>query len=78
MSQRELKEMKKLKWVDKSVADLQAEIRKHKTKSFDLRMDKASGKLENFRDVLLTRKRIARLLTLIRQKELAGAGKETK
>ncbi len=78
MSHKELKEMKKLKWADKSVADLQAEIRKHKSKSFDLRMDKASGKLENFRSVLLTRKRVALLLTLIRQKELAGAAKESK
>jgi ribosomal protein L29 len=78
MSHRELKEMKKLKWAEKSVSELQAEIRKHKSKSFDLRMDKASGKLDNFRDVLLTRRRIALLHTLIRQKELASAGKEAK
>ena len=78
MSHKQLKEVKKLKLKEKSVAELQAEVRKHKSKSFDLRMDKASGKLENFRGVLLNRKRIALLQTLIRQKELAGAGKEAK
>ncbi|MDQ3024209.1 MAG: 50S ribosomal protein L29 [bacterium] len=78
MSHKELKEMKKLKWRDKSVADLQEEMRKTKSRTFDLRMDKATGKLNNFRDVLLNRKRIALLQTLIREKQPAGAGKEAK
>jgi ribosomal protein L29 len=79
MSQRELREMKKLKWRDKSAADLQAELRKHKSRAFDLRVDKATGKLQNYRDILLNKRRIAILQTLLREQELArGAGKEAK
>jgi ribosomal protein L29 len=78
MSQREIKTAwAKTNWREKSIADLQAEIRKVKTHSFDLRLDRATGKLNNFRDVLLTRKRVALLQTLIREKQLAS-GKESK
>jgi len=72
MSHREIKELKKLKWGDKGVADLQAELVKHKNKAYDLRVDKNIGKLTNFRDILLNRRRIALLQTLIRQKQTAG------
>ena len=79
MSQRELKtKWAKTKWSDKSVADLKEEVRSQKSRSFDLRVDKATGKLQNFREILLNKRRIAILQTLIREKELAEAGKEAK
>ncbi|MDR1489982.1 MAG: 50S ribosomal protein L29 [Desulfovibrio sp.] len=51
---------------------LKAQLDEARKELFDLRFRKATGQLENSSRPGILRKRVARLLTLIRQKELVS------
>lgn len=55
---------------DKSINELQAQLKEARDELFSLRLDKAQNKLKNTRSLFLKRKEIAYVLTLIREKEL--------
>ncbi|MDR2800499.1 MAG: 50S ribosomal protein L29 [Desulfovibrio sp.] len=54
------------------LGDLKAQLGEARKELFDLRFRKATGQLENSARPGILRKRVARLLTLIRQKELVS------
>ena len=60
---------------DKSVSELRDMARELKSLSFTHRMDRLSGKLENYRIIPQTRRRLAAVNNLIREKELNGGAK---
>ena len=60
---------------DKSVSELRDMARELKSLGFTHRMDRLSGKLENYRMIPQTRRRLAAVYNLIREKELNGGAK---
>lgn len=60
---------------EKELKDLLGEKRKE---LFDLNLDNKQNKLKNTRVLFNTRKDIARILTIIREKELAKPSEEVK
>ncbi len=56
---------------EKSIADLEKEIDALKAELFDLRMQKATGQLENPQAIRNVRKTIARIKTVITERELS-------
>lgn len=65
------KEIKK----EKTLQELKKEVKDARGMLFDLRLEMSQNKLKNLRSFFLKRKEIARILTSIRQMELAS-GKE--
>ena len=61
---------------DKSVGDLQREIVEKQKHLFDLRSQAVTEKLEDPTQLTKTRKEIARIKTLIRERELAQTSKK--
>ncbi len=74
MSLRDFKE----KLREFSLEELRAKLIENKEELFNLRFQLATGSLDNHRRVRQVKKDIARIHTMIREKELAqvGAGKE--
>ena len=56
-----------------SLAELIAELRESKQEALNLRFRNATGQLENTAEITKVRRQIARLNTLIRQREIAEA-----
>ena len=56
-----------------SLAELIAELRESKQEALNLRFRNATGQLENPAEMTRVRRQIARLNTLIRQREIAEA-----
>ena len=56
-----------------SLAELIAELRESKQEALNLRFRNATGQLENTAEMTRVRHQIARLNTLIRQREIAEA-----
>jgi large subunit ribosomal protein L29 len=77
MSLSQHKWIKNEKLAGKSLDELRTQLRELKSQAFTHRFDRVTGRLDNFRAIATTRKQVAILQTLIRQKELA-AGKENK
>ena len=59
---------------EKSVEELRNMIREFKSLTFTHRIDRISGKLENYRLIPQTRRRLAAVHNLIREKELSKGG----
>ncbi len=59
---------------DKSVTELRDLAIELKSLTFTHRMDRISGKLENYRMIPQTRRRLAAIYNLIREKELSKGG----
>ena len=59
--------------VELSLAELVAELRESKQEALNLRFRNATGQLENTAEIKRVRRQIARLNTLIRQREIAEA-----
>ena len=57
---------------EKNVEELQKELVSKKEELFNLRFQHAINQLDNPQKIVETRKTIARLMTVIREKELAG------
>ena len=55
------------------LAELVAELRESKQEALNLRFRNATGQLENTAEMTRVRRQIARLNTLIRQREIAEA-----
>lgn len=55
--------------------ELLESLKNKKAELFKLRLDKEQIKLKNTRSIYNTRKEIARIMTLIKEKELAAANK---
>jgi ribosomal protein L29 len=70
----EKKYIKDQKLRDLSVDELGNRVRELRALEYQLRFDRATGKEENFRKILQNRRRLAAVLTLQREKELAGKG----
>lgn len=64
--------MKATELRDKSVADLQSMLEKSRRDYFKLKMRHMTGQLEKVSDMVCLRKDIARLKTVIRERELRG------
>ncbi|MGD9805547.1 MAG: 50S ribosomal protein L29 [Hyphomicrobiaceae bacterium] len=60
------------KFNDLTVDQLDDELTKLKKEQFNLRFQRASGQLENTARVRVVRRDIARIMTLARQKRVAG------
>jgi len=73
----EYKYIKSQKLNGMTISELRTRANELKTQLFDHRFARATGKLENYRLLPQTRKHLAVVLTLIREKELA-ASKEGK
>ena len=58
---------------DKSLPELVDELRETKHEALNLRFRNATGQLENTAEIKKVRRQIARINTLIRQKEIAAA-----
>ena len=58
---------------DLNLADLVDELRQAKQESLNLRFRSATGQLDNHSELRRVRRRIARINTLIRQREVAAA-----
>jgi large subunit ribosomal protein L29 len=58
---------------DASLAELVAELRESKQEALNLRFRNATGQLENTAEITRVRRQIARINTLIRQREIAEA-----
>jgi large subunit ribosomal protein L29 len=56
-----------------SLADLVSELRESKQEALNLRFRNATGQLENTAEIKRVRRQIARINTLIRQREIAEA-----
>jgi large subunit ribosomal protein L29 len=71
------------KWIkqeklrDLSLTDLRERVVEQKSKMFSQRLQRVSGKLENYRALPLARRELAVLLTIIREKELAEEAKKS-
>ena len=59
---------------DLDLAGLVAELRATKQEALNLRFRHATGQLDKTSELMKVRRRIARLNTLIRQREIAAAG----
>lgn len=59
----------------KSKSELQKILKDRREKLRALRFDLASGKIKNVREIRIVKKNIARILTLIREKELKEKSK---
>ncbi len=57
---------------DMSAGELNQKVASLKEELFNLRFQHATGQLENPMRIVETRKTIARLLTVLREKEIAG------
>ena len=62
---------------DLDIAGLVAELRASKQEALNLRFRNATGQLENTAEIRMVRRRIARINTLIRQREIAAAEAES-
>ena len=69
----EAKYIKAQKLRDLSVTELQNRIRELKSQQYTNRVDRSVGRLENFRLIPQARRRLAVVLTLLKEKELAAA-----
>ena len=58
---------------DKSVQDLREQEGQLREQIFKLRFQKATGQAENPQRIVLVKKELARVLTVIREKETAAA-----
>ena len=58
---------------EKTIEELKAELVSKKEELFNLRFQHAINQLDNPQKIVETRKSIARIMTVIREKELAGA-----
>jgi large subunit ribosomal protein L29 len=58
---------------DKNLAELVEELRASKHEALNLRFRNATGQLENTAEITKVRRQIARINTLIRQREIAAA-----
>ena len=58
---------------EKNVEELQKELVSKKEELFNLRFQHAINQLDNPQKIVETRKSIARIMTVIREKELAGS-----
>jgi large subunit ribosomal protein L29 len=58
---------------DMSLAELVAELRASKQEALNLRFRNATGQLEDHSELKKVRRQIARINTLIRQREIAAA-----
>ena len=58
---------------DLNLAELVAELRESKQEALNLRFRNATGQLENTAEITRVRRQIARINTLIRQREIAEA-----
>ena len=56
-----------------SYAPLQKEVRELKSQQYTNRVDRSVGRLENFRLIPEARRRLAVVLTILKEKELASA-----
>ena len=56
-----------------ALVDLVAELRESKQEALNLRFRNATGQLENTAEITRVRRQIARINTLIRQREIAEA-----
>ena len=59
--------------VDMNVAELVDELRATKHEALNLRFRNATGQLDNTAEIKRVRRQIARINTLIRQREIAAA-----
>jgi large subunit ribosomal protein L29 len=62
---------------DQSLGELVDELRATKHEALNLRFRNATGQLENTAEITRVRRQIARINTLIRQREIAAAEAET-
>jgi large subunit ribosomal protein L29 len=58
---------------DKNLGELIEELRASKHEALNLRFRNATGQLENTAEITKVRRQIARINTLIRQREIAAA-----
>ena len=58
---------------DMNLAELVAELRATKHEALNLRFRNATGQLDNTAEITRVRRQIARINTLIRQREIAAA-----
>jgi len=58
---------------DKTLAELVEELRATKHEALNLRFRNATGQLDNTAEIKKVRRQIARINTLIRQREIAAA-----
>lgn len=65
--------MKIKEMIGKSEKELKDLLKDKRKELFDLNLENKQNKLKNTRSLFNTRKEIARILTLIREKELAAA-----
>jgi ribosomal protein L29 len=68
------KQGKQQKPGDLSVDQLQKEVGELKGLQFQQRFEKSTGKLQNYRLIPQAKKRLAAVLTALREKELAAQG----
>ena len=61
------------KLADKDLTELVDELRATKHEALNLRFRNATGQLENTAEITKVRRQIARINTLIRQREIAAA-----
>jgi large subunit ribosomal protein L29 len=61
------------KLADKDLGELVEELRATKHEALNLRFRNATGQLENTAEITKVRRQIARINTLIRQREIAAA-----
>lgn len=62
----------------KDIKELKELLKEKKSELFNLELDNKQNKLKNTRSIFNTRKDISRILTLIREKELASDNDEKK
>jgi large subunit ribosomal protein L29 len=67
------KYMKEQKLRDKSIAELNDRVAELKASMFRHRFERATGKLENYRVLEQTRRRLATVLTILNEKQRAKA-----
>ena len=68
---------KKDKLADLNIDELADELRASKHEALNLRFRNATGQLENTAEIRKVRRQIARINTLIRQREIAAAEAES-
>ena len=54
------------------VADIQKRLEDAREEYFNLRFQRASGQLEDYTQIRVVRRNIARLLTILREREIAA------
>jgi large subunit ribosomal protein L29 len=65
------------KLAEMDIAELVDELRSTKHEALNLRFRNATGQLENVAEIKKVRRQIARIETLIRQREIAAAGSKS-